>query len=235
MIVGCIYRSPNITRDNNKLLLDMMQGANSGSYSHVIIMGDFNYPEINWSQECSNVGAKHEATKFLEWMRDAYMYQHFKQPTHQRGDQQQNTLDLVLSNELDMVDELNYGPPIGKSHHAVLKWRVGCYCEVNVDRNEIIQYHKGDYEGLNRYSDQQDWAIFLDGKTVAEQWECFNNVMTSDIHTETKQEADVDEREGTRQGEEEKRGVLAIYRNTRRPILHDVLLGTKEGERPDKL
>ena len=100
-------------------------------------------------------------------MRDAYTYQHVK---HQRGDQQQNTLDLVLSNELDMVDELNYEPPIGKSHHAVLKWRVRCYCEVKVDRKEIIQYHKGHYEGLNRYIDQQDWATLLVGKTVSEQW-----------------------------------------------------------------
>ena len=71
IIVGCIYRSPNSTRDNNKLLLDMLQKVNDGSYSHVIIMGDFNYPEINWSQECSNVGANHEATKFLEGVRDA--------------------------------------------------------------------------------------------------------------------------------------------------------------------
>ena len=183
MIVGCIYRSPNSTRDNNKLLLDMLQKVNDGSYSHVIIMGDFNYPEINWSQECSNVGANHEATKFLEGVRDAYMYQHVKQPTHQRGDQQRNTLDLVLSNELDMVDELNYGPPIGKSHHAGLTWRIRCYCEVKVDRKEIIQYHKGDYEGLNRYIDQQDWATLLDRKTVAEQWESFNDVMTSGINT----------------------------------------------------
>ena len=98
-----------------------------------------------------------------------YMYQHVKQPTHTRGDQQHNTLDLVLSNVLDMVDELNYGPPIG-SHHAVLKWRVRCYCEVKVDRKKIIQYHKGDYEGLNRYIDLQDRATLLDGKTVSEQW-----------------------------------------------------------------
>ena len=68
-----------------------------------------------------------------------------------------------------MVDELNYGPPVGKSNHAVLKWRVRCYCEVKVDRKEIIQYHKGDYEGLYRYIDQQDWATLFEGKTVAEQ------------------------------------------------------------------
>ena len=138
--------------------------ANDGSYSHVIIMGDFNYPEINWSQECNNVGANQETTNFLEGIRDAYMYQHVKQPTRQRGDHHQHTLDLVLSNELDMVDELNYGPPIGKSPHAVLKWRVRCYCEVKVDRKEIVQYHNGDYEGLNRYIDRQDWTTLLDGK-----------------------------------------------------------------------
>ena len=57
------------------------------------------------------------------------------------------------------------------------------HCEVKVDRKEIIQCHKGHYEGLNRYISQQDWATLLDGKTVAEQWKSFNDVMTSGIHT----------------------------------------------------
>ena len=50
------------------------------------------------------------------------------------------------------------------------------------------------------------------------------HLTTHDRLLETKQEeAAVNEREGTRQGEEERRGVQAIYSNTRRPRLHDVL------------
>ena len=47
-----------------------------GRHSHVVIMGDFNYPEIDWIRECSNVGVNHQATKFMEGVRDTFMHQH---------------------------------------------------------------------------------------------------------------------------------------------------------------
>ena len=115
-----LYRSPNSTCANNEQL-HMMQKANDGRYSHVVVMGDVSCQAIDWSQECSNAGTNHQATKFLKGMRDAYMYKHVKQPTHQISYQQHNIFDIVQSNEADMVEEISYRPPIGKSHHALLQ------------------------------------------------------------------------------------------------------------------
>jgi hypothetical protein len=46
--VGWIYRSPSSLKDNNKKLNDLISKARDLKYSYYLIMGDFNYPEIDW-------------------------------------------------------------------------------------------------------------------------------------------------------------------------------------------
>ena len=49
LLVGCIYRSPSSSKDNNKKLNDLVSKTRFYlKYSHYLIMGDFNYPEIDW-------------------------------------------------------------------------------------------------------------------------------------------------------------------------------------------
>ena len=180
LLVGCVYRSPNSTNENNALLLELLKAATNGKHSHVVIMGDFNYPEIDWVRECSTVGVNHQATKFMEGVRDTFMHQHFEHPTHRRGNQQENTLDLIFSNEQGMVDNVEHSPPIGKSHHVVLRWRIHCYCELQITHKESIQYHRGDYEGFNEYLSQQDWSL-MDGKSATDQWDNFEAIMKRGI------------------------------------------------------
>ena len=180
LLVGCVYRSPNSTNDNNALLLELLKSATNGRHSHVVIMGDFNYPEIDWIRECSNVGVNHQATKFMEGVRDTFMHQHVEHPTHRRGNHQANALDLIFSNEQGMVDNVEHNLPIGKSHHVVLQLRINCYCELQITQKESVQYHRGDYEGFNEYLSQQDWSL-MDGKSVTDQWDNFEDIMKPGI------------------------------------------------------
>ena len=48
LLVGCIYRSPSSSKDNNKKLNDLVSKTRYLKYSHYLIMGNFNYPEIDW-------------------------------------------------------------------------------------------------------------------------------------------------------------------------------------------
>ncbi|CAG2208047.1 unnamed protein product [Mytilus edulis] len=48
LLFGCIYRSPSSVSCNNKKLNDLICHARNLKYSHYLIMGDFNYPEIKW-------------------------------------------------------------------------------------------------------------------------------------------------------------------------------------------
>jgi hypothetical protein len=44
------------------------------------------FKEIDWENNNTNVGPEHLASKFLESVRDTYLYQHVKQATRYMGD-----------------------------------------------------------------------------------------------------------------------------------------------------
>ena len=76
-------------------------------------MGDFNYSDINLRTETTPANVNNVATKFMECLRDCFLYQHVKDPTHYRGCQKPNTLHLIITNEEGMVDKIELNAPIG--------------------------------------------------------------------------------------------------------------------------
>ena len=67
MLVGCVYRSPNSTREKNKKLLKMMEKIeNLNGITHMLIFGDFNFPEINWKTYNVSGGAETIQQQFYE-------------------------------------------------------------------------------------------------------------------------------------------------------------------------
>ena len=67
-------------------------------------MGDFTLREINWDTETSNVNENHLDTKFLEGVRDNFLFQHVKQATGMRDNQQDSILDLILTRKRGKYD-----------------------------------------------------------------------------------------------------------------------------------
>ena len=48
LFIGCMYRSPNSSISNDVKVNKALIQANNLGFSHVLIMGDFNDPSINW-------------------------------------------------------------------------------------------------------------------------------------------------------------------------------------------
>ena len=48
LLVGIIYRSDSGSTENNDLLLETLGKIDAKKYSHALVMGDFNFPNINW-------------------------------------------------------------------------------------------------------------------------------------------------------------------------------------------
>jgi hypothetical protein len=86
LLVGLVYRSPsNRTSEYNDKLCSLISEANSKGYSHILIMGDFNYPYIvweNWNTKGDNTNS-HEY-KFVETIQDNFLHQHKRKPTRWR-------------------------------------------------------------------------------------------------------------------------------------------------------
>ena len=88
----------------------------------VLMMGDFNCPGINSVSLESDVAG----SKFLDLTRNCFLIQHVLKPT--RYD---NILDLVLSSEEDMVEELFVLKHLANSDHNIITWKTTCETAIN--------------------------------------------------------------------------------------------------------
>ena len=84
-----VYIPPNCSQDYHSNLLSYLCSFVT-KYSNFIILGDFNFPDINWS---SLVGSSFLSNMFCDFVFQFNLVQHVSQSTHIHG----NTLDLVLS------------------------------------------------------------------------------------------------------------------------------------------
>lgn len=157
LLGGCIYRSPNSTRENTDLLLSLSKKVSKKKFSHILIMGDFNFKEVNWNECTTTVGEDHIATLFLECVRDTFLYQHVKQPTRFREDQEPSTLDLIFTNEENMLENLKVSAGLGKSDHQILLFDFNCYINLNECKSEKYNFFQGNYNEMNKKLSSYNW------------------------------------------------------------------------------
>ena len=80
--IGTVYRSPNSSKANNKKLLKLIKESETKKSANRVIVGDFNYPDIQWPLENSNNKYDHP---FISCISDCFLSQHIEQPTRARG------------------------------------------------------------------------------------------------------------------------------------------------------
>jgi len=81
LLLGCVYRSSSITEQNNFKAFNHLKKIPEYDYTHTVIAGDFNYPEIDWTTWSTNKSEEHHSQKFTDACRDAYLHHHTTQPT----------------------------------------------------------------------------------------------------------------------------------------------------------
>ena len=178
LLCASIYRREKSSDENNKILLEILSKLSEMKCSHMAIMGDFNLRDINWNDiSCPGKDLEDFNHRFIECVRDCFLFQHILEPTRKRGKDTPHLLDLVFTNEENMVKNLEYRAPLGRSDHSILKFDIPCEKEVTPPKIKVC-YEKGDYQGLNENLKKVDWAEKL-GKfpnDINKQWEIFKNI-----------------------------------------------------------
>jgi hypothetical protein len=114
ILIGLCYRSPSSTVENNKLLLNLLDRASSSRLaSQMVIMGDFNYPEIDYVNNEVNSGPESEASKFFYKTHDLALTQHVVKSTRIRQGRRPSLLDYLFSSEENLIEQVRYEVPIG--------------------------------------------------------------------------------------------------------------------------
>ena len=178
LIVGCVYRSPTSTKEQDKQFLKMTQCFQEIKSSHVLILGDFNLPKISW-EDCDSTKTNPEdvENKFLEDVKDAFLYQHVTGYTRGRASNKPSLIDLVFTNEEGMVTDLEILSPIGMSDHGCITFYFNCYLQRTNKNFEKFMYDKGNYDAIKQDLDI-DWEKELEKrKTVSEKWKFISHTI----------------------------------------------------------
>lgn len=177
-LVILAYRSPHASPEENdslnQMITDIVDTVKKDNTC--LLVGDFNYPSIDWESEtCSNL-PEHPAYKFLDTIQDCFLIQSVKEPTHFRGLQQANILDLVLSVGVDDELDISYLPPLGKSHHCILSFSFPFVQSVPTlgDKKSFLM-NKGNYQGMRDSLRELDWSALLNEMSVEEAWTFIEN------------------------------------------------------------
>ena len=177
LLLGCVYRSPSVDlQDSTKQLEFVFQEATSMNYSHLLITGDFNLPQINWDLGSSSASDGHPSHAFVEMIQSCYLYQHVREPTRFRVGEIPNVLDLIFSNEEGMVKNLEHLPGLGTSDHVMMRFDL-----VNFSRvvKHELKVHTN-CEDLVVSLSNIDWTL-MQNMDLDESYDFFKHNLTESI------------------------------------------------------
>ena len=182
MLVGVVYRSSNSNFENSSKIINLIPKISEyDGYSNCLLMGDFNFPNINWATITTLKGDQSLTASFLNACEDGFLTQHVTKPTRHRHGQNSFLLDLVFTSDPEMIEDsiINHLSPLGSSDHEVLLWNVICYLDattVNPVRKKW-NYHQTNIPAMNEFLTDIDWANVLSSDNVNDNWLTFKNII----------------------------------------------------------
>ena len=150
----------------------------------MLLMGDFNFGQIDWESESVEGPEGSDHARFLETMQDLYLVQHVCSETRFRDGHMSSRLDLIFSNDENAIDVIDIGKPLAKSDHAVLTWDYHYNSHKGVKaRNGLLNklnFGKADFEEMKNTLQEIDWRFF-DSLGIEAMWDAIKHVIEDDI------------------------------------------------------
>lgn len=160
--IGVCYRSPNASSEE---IENMFLTIKEASKHQAVIVGDFNYPGINW--QSFEYGNSNEEV-FVNLTHDCFLTQHVMEPTRSG-----NVLDLVLTTEPNMVENLIVGEKFSTSDHQMIE----CDIVTKTKEKSVIKvryiYDKADYDKIKTALLEVMWSDLFESKSLVDMWEIF--------------------------------------------------------------
>ena len=165
VIIGVVYRCPNITKQNNEKIHNAINEVSKGD---CIIMRDFNHGNIKWDT-LQSTGV--EDSTFLCLVQDNFLTHHVLEPTRAA-----RVLDIVQS-----VDNVVIQEPLGSSDHNQLHFSI----KIKSDKPKVKQcrrdFRKGNYKEIRKRLAHIDWNDKMKNKTATECWNILRGELDSAI------------------------------------------------------
>ena len=168
-----IYGSPNSTESNNEKLLELLNSIAENEPRGLLIIGDFNFPEIDWTHQLVRANSESTSNRFLNHIMKSFWTQIVDSPTRIRGTENPSLLDLIITNNPDMINEIAYDSPLGNSDHLTLNFSFPFAPPSKSNHQQkYLNFRKANFTKI-REEMNMDWYTTLANNEVNEMWEIF--------------------------------------------------------------
>ena len=86
-------------------------------------------------------------------------------------------VDLLLSNDPNMVEEVEVRENLGASDHDIVCAKILLRVRVQDSRERLLDFRKVNLEGMRRELGDVDWETPTTGQSASEKWETFEDQM----------------------------------------------------------
>ena len=175
--VICFYRRPGFSDIDISYMNDCVQCFKKlcSTEKLVVITGDCNLPDINWSFYHSPNSTAYNT--FMDFVNNYGFHQYVDQPTRDN-----KILDIVMATSDTFLEDLTVCAPLGTSDHNTVIFKTNVLIETKGSSSSApyFDFAHADYNAINRCLSVVDWnAIFSRNVTVEDSWCVFHDILTS--------------------------------------------------------
>ena len=191
MVIAACYRPPLTPFDKFDECLVKLQDFinNIGCTPELYIAGDFNLPFVDWSTTEIKTGSsillsdRQSGQALIEFMEENFLQQLVNEPTRQ----DRNILDIILSNNIDMIHSINVSK-VEKSDHDLITCTLlhPEFLPVPTEKPpyipesplDDINFSSADWSSINKSLEEVNWSTITDpGLSQEEAWNLFSNTI----------------------------------------------------------
>ena len=156
IVMGVLYRPPN---SNLKVLEDLQNSLSNIQTNDTILLGDFNLSEIDWANNRLLKTSEHHEL-LIDIVQDNFLHQLVNEPTRDK-----NLLDLVLTTNYDMVNNLTVGEPFS-DHNAITFTIDSAPYTSRISKKYTYAFNKADWSHLKSLFKHSPWDFVLAGDDI---------------------------------------------------------------------
>ena len=159
-LVGVFYRLLNSNRDVEEEIARQIMDRCGGH--RVAVVGDFNFPNIDWNLYRSN---SFDGAVFVQCVQEGFLTKYVDRATSDGA-----ILDLVLGNEPGQVLDLFVGEHFGDSDHNSVSFTIAMEKECAIRQGKVYNWGRGNYDAIRQELGSIRWVQKLSGKGSNEKW-----------------------------------------------------------------
>ena len=127
-----------------------------------VIVGDFNYSDINWKNGTYTSKSK----DFFQSFEDNFLTQHVDFPTHKSG----TMPDLVISSNENFISSTENVGSLGSSDHSLILTEINLFYKLDKDERIVLDWNKADFAKIRTELSNVNWQSLFCNKDVDDVW-----------------------------------------------------------------